>query len=134
MEHDEKKLEDFINILMSNDSLEQPSLDFTDNVMSEIEVLSTSKNIIYKPLIPNYVWWLIAASFLGLVTYIIAQKPHTNSSLFDGLNLPEGMLNPFGGFSINLSNSMMYAVVLLAIMVCIQVPLLKQYFDKRMAI
>ncbi|WP_411768184.1 hypothetical protein [Winogradskyella sp. A3E31] len=133
MEKHDKKIEELVNKLMTDDSLEQAPNDFTDNVMSKIEALSASKAIVYKPLIPKYLWWLIGAGFLGLVSYVLFQDSGNTASLSERYNLPDVALNPFEGFSFDFSNTFMYVFVLLAIMLSIQIPLLKQYFNNRMS-
>ena len=132
MEQDNKKIEGLVNKLMSANSLEKAPLDFTDKVMTRVEALSDSKSIVYKPLIPKYIWWLIAASFIGSLSYFLFIQPTGNSSFAEKFNLPELSLNPIENLSLEMSNTMMYAIVLFAIMFCIQVPILKQYLNKRM--
>ncbi len=130
MERDEKKIEMFIDKLLSNEVLEQPSFDFTDKVMSKVEAVSSIT--VYKPLIPKYVWTLIAIGFMVLVGYVIFKEPSLKSSWLDGFNL-SGVSNPLRNISFNFSKTLMYAMVLLAVMLSIQIPLLKHYFNKRMA-
>lgn len=133
MEHDEKKIEAFIDKLMSADRLEQPSLDFTDNVMSKVEAISVSTATVYKPLIPKSIWFIILGSFIALVGYIYLKEPVTKSGWFNRFDLSNVSLNLFKNTTFDFSTTFMYAVVLLAIMVSIQVPLLKYYFNKRMS-
>lgn len=133
MEKDNKKIEAFIDKLMSADSLEQPSLDFTDKVMSKVESISNSTATVYKPLISKSVWFVIIASFVALVAYFYSKEPVINNGWFSRFDLSNISLNPLENVSFDFSSTLMYAVVLLAIMVSIQVPLLKHYFNKRMA-
>ncbi|WP_296382040.1 hypothetical protein [Winogradskyella sp.] len=130
MERDEKKIEAFIDKLLSNEVLEQPSLDFTDKVMSKVEAISTAT--VYKPLIPKSVWTLIAIGFIVLIGYMIFKEPSANNSWLDRFNL-SSVSNPLENISFNFSKTLMYAMVFLAVMLSIQIPLLKHYFDKRMA-
>jgi hypothetical protein len=131
MEKDEKKIEAFIDKLMSADALEQPSRDFTDKVMSKVEAISNSTTTVYKPLISKSVWILIITGFVILVGYIIFKEPTTGSSLMERFNLP-GVSNPLENISFNFSKTLMYAMVLMAIMFSVQIPVLKHYFNKRM--
>ena len=133
MERDEKKIEAFIDKLMSADSLEQPSLDFTNKVMSKVEAISSSTATVYKPLISKPVWTIILVGFLAVVVYVVFNEPETSSGLLERFNLSQISVNPLENVSFNFSKTLMYAVELLAIMVSIQVPLLKHYFNKRMA-
>lgn len=133
MENEDKRIEDLVNKLMSADSLEQAPMDFTDNVMSKIEMLSETKTIVYKPLISKYVWWLLGLGFVALIFNIIFNKSTDSSRSSERFNLPEISLNLFSNLSIDFSSTLMYATVLLAIMVAIQIPLLKQYFNQRLS-
>ncbi|MBO6880288.1 hypothetical protein [Winogradskyella sp.] len=133
MIEDDKRIEDLVNKLMSADSLEKAPADFTDNVMSKIEAVSESKTIVYKPLIPKYVWWLIASGFVGLVGYALLSKSNDTTSLSERYNLPDVSFSLWENFSFDFSNALMYATVLLAIMVGVQIPLLKQYFNQRLS-
>jgi hypothetical protein len=132
MESDEKKIEAFIEKLMSADTLEQPSVDFTDMVMSKVEAVANSQATVYKPLIPKAVWFLIIGGFIALVGCLTTNESEVNSSWLNRFDWSKVSLNLFENVSSNLSSTLMYAVVLLAIMISIQVPLLKYYFNKRM--
>jgi hypothetical protein len=133
MEKGEKKIEAFIDKLMSADRLEQPSLDFTDKVMLKVEAISNSTATVYKPLISKSIWYIIIGCFVALIGYIYLKEPVINNGWFNRFDLSNVSLNPLENVSFNFSKTLMYAVVLLAIMVSIQVPLLKHYFNKRMA-
>jgi hypothetical protein len=131
MEKDEKKIEALIDKLMSADGLEEAPLDFTDNVMSKVEAISTAT--VYKPLIPKSIWFIIIGSFVALVGYIYLKEPLTSSGWLDRFNLSNISINPLQNVTFEFSTTLMYAFVLLAIMVSIQIPLLKHYFNKRMS-
>jgi len=133
MEKDEKRIEALIDKLLANETLEQPAIDFTDKVMSEVEAISISTVTDYKPLVPKSVWLLIGFSFVALVGYIALKEPVTSSGWLDRFNLSNISINPLEKLSFNFSKTLMYAVVLFAIMMGIQIPLLKHYFNKRMA-
>jgi len=130
MERDEKKIEAFIDKLLSNEVLEQPSFDFTDKVMSKVE--SIPSVTVYKPLITKSVWTFLILGFVVLVGYVILKEPSGNNSWIDRLNL-SSVSNPLENIAFNFSKTLTYAMVLLTIMLGIQIPLLKHYFNKRMA-
>ena len=134
MEKENKELKALIDKIMSNEHLEKPSLDFTDNIMSKVEVVSKSAPIVYKPLIPTYVWVAIIGAFLLLVSYVYFKEPATSNVWLDRFNLIKNTKNPLGTLTLNFSKILTYAVVLFAVMLSIQIPLLKQYFNKRMAV
>ncbi|WP_299103290.1 hypothetical protein [uncultured Winogradskyella sp.] len=131
MKEDNKKIEEFIDKIMSEDVLEQPSLDFTTNVMSQVEAISNSDATVYKPLISKPVWFIILGSFMALIGYVILGNAETTASWTDRLELSEIPINLFENISFEFSSTFMYAVVFLAVMVSIQVPILKFYFQKR---
>ena len=133
MENEDKRIEDLVNRLMENDSLEKAPADFTNDVMSKIEMLSEAKTIVYKPLIPKYVWWLLGFGFVALIVNIVLNKSSDSSGLSKRYNLPEVSLDLFGNLPVDFSNTLMYATVLLAVMVAIQIPLLKQYFNQKLS-
>ncbi|WP_243472554.1 hypothetical protein [Winogradskyella sp. MH6] len=133
MENEDKRIEELVDKLMANDSLEKAPVNFTNDVMSKIEALSETKTIIYKPLIPKYVWWLLGLGFVALIVNVILNKPSDSSSLSERYNLPEVSFDVFNNLSVDFSSTLMYATVLLAIMVAIQVPLLKQYFNQKLS-
>ena len=133
MENDDKRIEGIIDKLMSADTLETPSFDFTNNVMSKVEAFKNSKATVYKPLIPKYVWWFIASGFIALIGFVLFKDSSNGASLSERYNLPEVSLNPLEGLSFNFSSTLIYATVLFAIMITIQIPLLKQYFNNRMS-
>ena len=131
MERDDKKIEELVDKLMSADRLEQPSIDFTTNVMSKVEAISNSKATVYKPLIPKYVWYMLFCSLGALVAYVYLKDPVVNSEWLKKIEFSKLAFNPFENLSVNSSKTMMYSLVLLAIMVGVQVPLLKNYFNKK---
>ncbi|GAB4156932.1 MAG: hypothetical protein Tsb0033_08160 [Winogradskyella sp.] len=133
MENEDKKIEELVDKLMANDSLEKAPVNFTNDVMSKIEVLSEAKTIVYKPLIPKYVWWLLGSGFVALIVNVILNKSSDSSSLSERYALPEISFDLFNNLSVDFSSTLMYATVLLAIMVAIQVPLLKQYFNQKLS-
>lgn len=131
-EHD-KELDQLVEKFMGNVPTESPSFGFTSKVMQEINQLSVSKSIAYKPLIPKTVWWLLSAGLCALVLYITFMAPSqskewTSSLPLECIKIPK--LNVFSG--IKFSQSTMYGMAMLAIMVMVQIPLLKHYFNNRL--
>jgi len=133
MENEDKRIEELVDKLMANDSLEKAPVNFTNDVMSKIEALSETKTIVYKPLIPKYVWWLLGLGFVALIVNVILNKSSDSSSLSERYNLPEISFDVLNNLSVDFSSTLMYATVLLAVMVAIQVPLLKQYFNQKLS-
>lgn len=134
MEHETKKLEQLIKNLMSNDTIEQPSIGFTDKVMNIVTttVPKPSEVIIYKPLISKTVWFTIFISFAVLVVFIYYNQSGMTGGWLDSYK--GNVINPFHGIEFSYSKSVMYAFLTFALMVGIQIPLLRHYFNKRMVL
>ena len=129
-----KKLEDFVNQIMSNDELEAPSSSFTDAILNRVESVSNSKITVYKPLISKQVWFLIISCFIGLAGYVYLKEPVSNSKTLETIDFSKISFNPFEYTDIVISGTTLYAVLFLAIMLCVQIPVLKYYFNKRLSI
>ena len=133
MKKDDRKLEEFVSRLMKDHRLEEPSQNFTANVMREVLVHSKSKSVVYKPLIPKSVWVGITTCILVLLAVVYFIPLSSEMSLFNGFKFPDFPENPVVDLSYNFSKTFMYAAILFAIMLSIQIPVLKHYFNKRMA-
>lgn len=133
MEKDDKRIEDLVNKLMEADALEQPSFDFTDKVMAQVETLSDSSITTYKPLIPKSVFYAITAGFLVLVGYVLFNGSSSSESLTEKYNIAQDYQNLFQSISFDFSSTLMYSILFLAVMVSIQIPLLKHYVNNRLS-
>lgn len=130
---DDKKLENFVDKLLSETSLEQPSTGFVDTLMSKINALPQSKETVYKPLISKWAWSGLLLAIVALITYFNAVDTAANSTWVKYIDVTPLFKNPFENLSLEFSKTFTYTMVLLAIMLCIQIPLLKHYFNKRMS-
>lgn len=133
-ENENKYIDNLIEDVMKQTALETPSFNFTANVMQQITADSKSTATVYKPLISRTGWFTIAASVLALIGFIVLTGDAQNSNWFNtfDLNILSNIKlpNPFSG--IEFSHTTLYALLFFGIMVCIQIPLLKNYFDKRL--
>jgi len=66
-----------IGNVLSKHSLESPSTSFTDSIMANIEVRQLTP---YKPVISKYVWYGLAATFIGLIIFTFANTTVTNQT------------------------------------------------------
>ncbi len=135
-ENIDKHIEQLVDKSMKKTSLESPSFDFTDTVMAQINALEQSTVTAYKPLISKPMWFAIFAIGLSIVLYIILGTPITETGLLNFIDLSVLTNNKFS-FTLPefaISKTVMYGVVLFGIMLFIQVPILKHYFDKRIAV
>ncbi len=127
-ENEDKYLDDFTKKIIKKASLESPSIHFTSEIMSQVSALNKSKVIAYKPLISKQTWVLIALSFIGLCIYLIFGPETHQSSWLGSLDFSK-FTNVLSGFTI--SKTLMYAIAFFGLMLCIQIPVLKNHFDKR---
>ncbi len=115
--------------------VEKPSIDFTSSIMQSILAQSTLKKISYEPLISKKVWFIIIAAIISL--FFIPIKAGKRSQEFlekvdlsfnTNLELP----NLLESLSFDVSNSFSYAILLCAVMIIVQIVVLKNYFQNRM--
>lgn len=132
MEFNDKKLEQFIDKLMADDTLEKPSANFTDTVLNSLETKSLA--VTYKPLIPKWMWALIGIALLTLIVYSLLnqQDSGTESKLSELLNLSQIEFNPLQNVNFNFSKTLIYSMVAFTVMIGLQVPLLKTYLNNRL--
>ena len=117
-------------------SLESPSLGFTNAVMAQVNALQQSTVTTYRPLISKPIWFVIFTVALLIVLYIIFGTTTKDAGWLSFIDLSvitnNRFSNALSGF--NVSNTVTYSVVLFGLMLFIQVPILKHYFDKRLEV
>ena len=135
-ENVDKHLEDLTRKVMKTPELESPSFNFKSAVMAEIEGLELSSTTKYVPLISKRSWVLIGVALLAVILYFI----------FSGITITAGWLSKIGierfyNFEIsnpladlNMSTTLIYAIGLFGLMLTVQIPLLKRYFDQRLSV
>lgn len=129
---EDKKLEAFVDKVMSNDALETPSSDFTNALLNKLDI--ETKTIAYKPLIPKWVWFIIAAAISLIVFYALFNHEASDSSskLYEFLSLSQIEFRPFQNVDFSYSKTLIYSMVVFSIMIGLQVPLLKSYINNRL--
>ncbi|PWH82855.1 hypothetical protein DIS18_11545 [Algibacter marinivivus] len=128
-----KYLEHLSKKVLGKETIERPSFNFTDTVMSQVNALEKSTVTVYKPLISKKSWVLIGFGVLGLVLYIFFFGSDTETTSWMqsiDLNVLQN-INMDIMPSLSLSKTFTYAIMLLGLMICIQIPLLKNHFNKR---
>ncbi|MFD1614850.1 hypothetical protein [Gelatiniphilus marinus] len=132
-ENDNKHLDNFTKKIVKKAALESPSIHFTSEIMSQVSALNDKSITVYKPLISKKVWALITLSFVVLCVYLILGTETKQESWFSTLNFSalssSKFTNALSGFT--MSKTLMYAIVFFGLMFCIQIPFLKNHFDKR---
>lgn len=129
-------LEELTKKVMKTPGLESPSFDFKSSVMTEINTIEQSSATTYEPLISIQMWVFIGMALLALVLYFV----------FGDITVTTGWLSKIGierfyNFEIsspitnlNVSSTLVYAIVFFGIMLAIQIPLLKRYFNQRLSV
>ncbi len=131
-EQEAKELEQLVSKMVQKSPLETPSFQFTDNVLAAINAQQKSVSFRYHPLIPKYIWIVIAATVVGITGYLwFLLQPAP-------IDLPTPSFNFMESFSLfkivpafTPSKISGYAIMLFALMLCIQIPMLRQYFNNR---
>lgn len=131
-ENETKQIEHLVAKAMQKSTLETPSFQFTDKVMAAINAQNQSIATSYKPLFPKYIWVAIAILVIGFTSYIWFVTQPTPLDL-PSLSFDFMENNPISKQLANFTPSKItvYAVFLLALMLCVQIPMLKRYFDKQ---
>ena len=123
-----KHIDLFVDKVMKSSKLETPSFDFTAKVMSQISETSRSTLTVYKPLISKTAWVILLLLTAGMVGFSLFSKNTTTLGWFDQLDFSI-VSNLFSG--VKISQTTMYSLLMFGVMLFIQIPLLKHYFNKR---
>jgi hypothetical protein len=128
--NENKELEKLVGKMMRESALESPSFDFTSKVMSQVLATKPSGVTVYKPLISTTAFITIFGLFFIFCAYLFMYKEGQNESLFTTIHFSKLYNNRLlSGFSI--SKISVYAVAVSILMFYIQIPFLKNHFDKR---
>ena len=125
----DKHLDDLSRKVIGKSMIASPSLDFTPSIMSQIKRLSRSNATTYVPLISKRMWSLIVIGVIALFAFVIFGTSGDSNVWLQRLTLDKFNLNNLTKFEF--SKTLLYAVVLFAFMICIQIPMLKRFLDKR---
>ncbi len=132
-EHTEQHLDNLAKKTMTSSGLKSPSVDFTANVMKEVEHVTIGDTVQYKPLITKYGWFAIIAILTGVSIYVMFNNTG-NSTLIDAVDYSvisnNKVTNILSG--ITFSKTLMYAVSFFGLVFFIQIPLMKHFMNKRL--
>jgi len=128
MKEEDKNIENLIEKMMAENTLQSPSADFTSNLMSQILVAEKAKIKPYKPLISISTWLFIGIALAILVVYNIYFSGAENN-----LEIGKSYTDKISGIvsGIHISKTLLYALLIVPFMVLIQIGVLKNYFDKK---
>jgi len=128
MKENDKNIENLIDKMMSENTLESPSVDFTSKIMSQILVSEKAKIKPYKPLISISTWIFIGIALALLIVYNVFFA-ETQNNLEIGKSYTDKISAIVSG--IHISKTLLYAILIVPFMILIQVGVLKNYFDKK---
>ena len=127
------KLDAFTSKMVKESPVEEPSIDFSKNVMDAIYELE-AENVVtqYEPLISKKVWILVAMVTVLISVWLYKNTTMKSSGLFSEIDLS----NYTNKLSIeipnfNVSNVTLYAFIFLAVMIFLQIGYIKNYYNSR---
>jgi hypothetical protein len=128
---EDKNIDKLVASLVSETSVESPSVDFTAKVMSGVFAVEKNKAFIYKPAISKKAWLII----FGIIIALFAVLIFNTQSLSEGnkFDLTFSYLDKFAKAVTTFQFSSLTANILFAasVMVFIQAFLLKTYLNKK---
>ena len=127
MKESDKNIENLVDKMMAESNLESPSIDFTSRIMAQILAAEKSKIKAYKPLISKQTWFLIIGGLI--VLFICAFMTGGEYDMRINKFYTEKVSHLFS--EIDISKNILYAILIVPLMVLIQIPLLKNYYNKR---
>ncbi|MEP7093150.1 MAG: hypothetical protein ABI793_03765, partial [Flavobacterium sp.] len=126
MKESDKNIENLIEKMMAESTLQSPSIDFTSKIMSQVLVAEKSKIKAYKPLISKQIWIFIIGALMALTVYMIMTGNDYDLKISE-LYYPK-FSNLFSGFHV--SRNSLYAILIVPFMILIQISILKNYYNK----
>lgn len=133
--NEDKNIEQYVHTVIKGTPLESPSHDFTSKVMVNVLALDKSKATVYKPLISKTGWVLIFGGIIATMGYFIinggTQSEGHPWSFGPGV---KDFIKTFSDVHLfQFSRITVNVIVVSTILMIIQITLLKNYLDKRLA-
>jgi hypothetical protein len=129
--NEDKNIEKLVDHIMKDTVLESPSFDFTSKIMSQVLATKTSDVTVYKPLISRTTFIAIFGCIIALFIYLFISGAQQTNGWFSNLNFNLLYNNKLASI-FKFSKITTYTVVLTTLMLFIQIPLLKNHFDKQL--
>jgi hypothetical protein len=76
---------------------------------------------------------VIALIFLSLIAYVLFNGSSTEGIWLSKLQMPKFELNIFENLDLQFSKTLTYGAVFLAVMITVQMTVLKSFFEKKMS-
>jgi len=134
MDKDDKKLEQFVDKIMEEATMESPSLDFTHNLMQRIEAEQQKEVFQYKPILSRQFLTILFLSFMGLLVYLGLQYGGQNGNgWFKDIQFQwrPNLENMWGWLEhYTVSDVTLYAILFFGFLFFAQVPWLKKHMDR----
>jgi len=131
----DKNIERYVQKVVKESALESPSHDFTSKVMANVLAMDKSKVTVYKPIISKTGWVLIFGGIITTIVYFII----TGGTQGEGQTWSFGpgvkdFIKTFSDVHLfQFSRTTINVIVLSTILMIIQIILLKNHLDKRLA-
>jgi hypothetical protein len=134
-QNNEHSLDNLVEKMMQEISIENTSVDFTANLMMRLQTLPAGKSIAYQPLISKTGWVAILIAMLVLIGFIIANSNGTNTDLLNMDGMSHFLMNikPNINF-IKFSSISLYAVLLSSLMILVEITILVNRYQKQLSI
>ena len=128
---EDKYIEQLVENLLTETSMESTSIDFTSKVMSQVLSVEKKKSFVYKPVISKKMWFIILAGLLALFAFLFFNMNTTTSKFSFNLSI-FSFDKWFSSFSAIHISPMTGNVLLVATLkLLVQIFLLKNHFNKR---
>lgn len=128
-----EELDFFAKKYINDIESETPSMDFTKNIMANIEATETSKVFKTEPLISKKVWLLLVVTLITSIFYVYKKSstqlmnlPKIEWGLFSNIKILKAFKN------IEVSNVTLYACFFFTLLIFVQISFLKNRFEKRL--
>lgn len=130
-ETEHKKLDALIKELIKETPENNPSPDFTDKIMLKIEVLNSIKSTTYQPLISKKTWVFLCIFSIVLIGLLVNNVSFEKTTWLTHISIKNYIDFQLPNLSIGYKfpRIFLYGFLCFSIMILIQIPLLKNYFD-----
>lgn len=132
--NNDKQLNQFIGKSIRLISLSSPSENFEERILQKIQTSEIKNEVLDKPLISKLTWILLGLGFVSLMVYLTTLFDTQQSLWIKNSNDIDTYFSRF--FStfepLQFSSTVFYSVMCFFIMIAIQLPILKHYFDKQL--
>jgi hypothetical protein len=124
--NEDKDIERLVEQMMKSQTLEKPTFDFTSNIMAQVTANQKAAAFAYKPLITKQTV-LVICGFVLLLVFFVLMTDNSSSSRF---MIPFDYTSNLAGL-LSHSKVATFSVTVTAVMLFVQIALLKKHFYRR---